>query len=169
MTVSLKALSPEERDQWADILDAALGDSRRVTPEAVAEAAEALAAAPWGGILQWQMIQDAVRVALLAHAKAQARVMVGHNGRLVGKTSLRGVVTTTDDGRTEHQQVLWEEMTWAEFDRWRVMNAGQIEGLKINETAAAKLAALRDRAPGSTGPGDAAKQLGTTVAAVVGM
>jgi hypothetical protein len=49
------------------------------------------------------------------------------------------------------------------------MNRNQIEGLEINETAAAKLAALRDRAPGSTGPGDAAKQLGTTIAAVVGM
>jgi hypothetical protein len=169
MTVSLKALSPEEREQWADILDAALGDSRRVTPEAVAEAAEALAAAPWGGILQWQMVQDAVRVAMLAHAKAQARVMVAHNGRLVGKTSLRGVVTAAEDGRFEQQQMLWEEMTWPEFDTWRRMNAAQIEGLKINETAAAKLAALRDRAPGSTGPGDAAKQLGTTVAAVVGM
>lgn len=171
-SVSLKGMSPDDRDEWEDLLEAALNGSRRADQAAVDRAVKALVAAEragrnWPAMLKERMVRDSLRRALLGHAKAEAMVLVDYRGRAVAKTSRRGVLTRLPDGSREYQQKLWEHMSWDEFSAWSEMNESQISGLLVTRTAAKKLAALRTLAPESTGPGDAARQLGTSIEAVL--
>lgn len=172
MSVSLKGLPPEDRDEWEELVEAALNGSRRADQAAVDRAAKALLRAEgqgrnWPAILKERMVRDALRSALLSRAKAQAMVLVDYHGRPVAKTSRRGVLTRLPDGTREYQQEIWEHMTWDQFSAWSEMNESQISGLLVNRAAASKLAALRALAPQSTGPGDAARLLGTSLEVVL--
>ena len=164
-----KYLSPDERKAWADLLDRALNGSRRADAAAVDRAMAALRDCdePWAAVVRERMLHEGTRRALVTCAKSEAMVLVAHNGQVLAKTSRRGVVTVAADGRSEHQQMLWQEMSWEQFETWHRLNESQIGGLLANRTASRKLAALRDLVPDSIGPGDAASKLGTSLDAVL--
>jgi len=168
-------MDPEERAAWVAMLDDALDNSRGQADQAAIDRlaktihqAEQVDPAPvWPGILAQRWAREGMRTELLARAKSRATVMVSHKGHLVGKTALRSVEVVAKDGARQQQQHLWTDMTWEQFDRWRTLNRNQISALEINETAAMKIAALRVEAPESKTPGEACKQLGTTIEEVL--
>jgi hypothetical protein len=170
--MTTKYLSPEEREEYASLLDDALNGSRQADVAAVDRMEQMLAQADrigreWPALLYRYWQREGMRNALKAHAKAQSRALVAHDGRLVSKDTRRGVLRETEDGRQSWQQVLFIDMTWDEFDQFRRRNADDIAALEINEVMAQKIDALRVLAPDSTGIGDACEQIGTTLEAVL--
>lgn len=170
--MSIKYLSPEEREEYAALLDDALNGSRQADMAAIDRMERMVAQADragreWPALLYRQWYREGMRAALKEHAKAQSRALVSYQGRLVSKDTRRGVLRETDSGQRAFQQVLFDDMSWSEFDEWRSRNADQIAALEINEVMAQKLDALRVLAPKSTGIGDACALLGTTVEAVL--
>lgn len=166
--MSTKYLSPEERDEYAQILDDALNGSRQADMPAIDRMEQMLAQADragraWPTLLYRYWQREGMRNALKAHAKAQSRALVAHDGRLISKDTRRGVLRETEDGRQAWQQVLFVDMTWDEFEQYRQRNADDIAALQINEVMAKKIAALYDLVPDSFGPGDACARLGTTL------
>lgn len=166
-------MDPEERAEWALMLDESLNGSRQADQAAIdrLEVAMESAAASgrlWPQIVERQWLREGMRLTLQAYTKEQDTVLVGWQGRQVSKSARRGVrVVDEQTGRTSWQQKLFEQMTWEQFDGWRENNQTQIESLQINEVMASKIAALRVLAPESTGPQDAAEQIGTTLEAVL--
>lgn len=172
MPAHTKYMDPDERAEWAEMLDESLNGSRQADQPAIDRLEAMLAQAEragrvWPGVLQRQWLREGCRTALKDHAKAQARVEVAYNGRVVTKSARRGVRVIGPDGTHQWQQKLFASMTWDEFDESRKLNLEQIESLRINEVAAQRIAALRVLVPDSTGPQDAADRLGTSLEAVL--
>jgi hypothetical protein len=168
-------MDKDERAAWHAMLDAALTASKMQADQAAIDhLAQSMATAEksdpvpvWPAILRQRWTREGMRIELLARAKASAMVMVNHKGHLIGKTALRSAEVTAKDGTRQQKQFLWASMTWEQFDDWRARNRDADLALQINEAAAVKIAALRERAPKSKTPGDACKQLGTTIEEVL--
>jgi hypothetical protein len=171
--MSIKQLSPEERGEYAEMLDSALNGSRQADQPAIDRMESFMAQADrtgrdWPSLLYRYWQREGIRSALKAHAKSQSRALVAYNGNLITKDTRRGVTRWNPTaGREVWQQVLFEDMTWEELDQYRKRNAEQIESLRINEVMAVKLDALRVLAPESVGVKDACEQLGTSIETVL--
>lgn len=172
MAVALKYLSPEERDEWAELLDASLNGQRQADWQAVGRLEAALVQADqagraWPDLVRRQWAREGMRIALKERLRSAATVQVGYDGRIVTKPARRGVVVEREDGSSGWQQVLFEDMTWEELAQARDLNREQIRALTINDVVTSKLLALHALAPTSKGPRDACQQLGTSIEAVL--
>ena len=172
MALSTNYLSPDERDAWRALLDDALNGSRQADPAAVGRAMAALdqadrAGAEWPTLIRAQAVRTVLQAELKRYAKAEAMTAVTYNGTPLVRTARRGVRQQAADGSTTYEQKLLWDMDWPEVDTWAASNESQIHGLLANRDIARKLQDLRRMAPRSTGPADAASQLGTTVEAVL--
>lgn len=172
MALSLKYLSEEERTEWRDLLNHALNGSRQANAAAIDRAVAAIqqadrAGRAWPDLLREQMVRDGLRSALKAFAKAESETTVNYNGTPLIKAARRGVRVTAADGSTSFVQKLLWDMTWQEIGAWSDSNEAQIRGLLSNRDMARKLEDLHRMVPRSTGPLDAAAQLGTTVEEVL--
>jgi len=173
MAAIAQYLDPEEREEWdgmlADALEKSGGQSDQTAIDFVESAIGQAERAGrlWPELLRRQWDREGMRVALVQYAKAQATVLVAHDGKLIGKTARRGVRVTAPSGRRVWQQTLFHQMTWPEFYQWRAINRNQIEALEINAGMAAKIADLHSQAPDSMGPQDACVALGTSLEEVL--
>lgn len=172
MAMSLKYLSPDERDGWHELLNAALNGSRQADTAAIDRAMAMLdqadrAGQPWPDLVREQIVRDGLRAALKAYAKAEAATVVVYNGSPIIRTARRGVRSRDAAGVVAYEQKLLWEMDWAEVGAWADANEAQIRGLLATRDMARKLKDLHRMAPRSTGPADAAAQLGTTVEKVL--
>lgn len=172
MALSLKYLSPDERDEWRRMLDAALNGTRQADNAAVDRAMAMLdqadrSGSPWPDLIREQAVRAMLRSELKAYAKAEAATVVTVNGRALVKSQRRGVRVASADGSLVHQQKLFMDMSWDELGTWIATTESQVRGLLDNREMARKLLDLQRMVPRSTGPADAAGQLGTTVEAVL--
>ena len=95
--------------------------------------------------------------------KNESVVQVSHNGGLIGKATRVGRRVRSESGEVFWQQTLFRDMTWAQLDEWLSNIQSQLHSLGANVTIGRRLFELRDAAPDSIGPGDAAATLGTTI------
>lgn len=162
-------MSPKDRQEWSDLLSAALNGSRRVDTAAVDRAEKALSAFPFWRIITRQYVRAGLRKALNDISKTESISMVSYNGALIAKTTRKGVRRRLADGSLEHQQVLWHELSWVELEQWLSTITGQLSAALVNQDSARRLLTLRDDFPESYGPGEACTALGTTVEAFLAM
>lgn len=172
MSVPLKYLSPEERDEWKAALNDALDKSGQADLGAVDHLEEFVAQADragrnWPDVIRRHWHREGMRLALKVHLRSRRTVQVAYNGQIVSKPATRGVRVALEDGSLVWQQKLFESMTWEQLAQARSLNSEQIDSLTINEVLASKLSALKVLVPDSTGPKDACDQLGTTIEAVL--
>lgn len=93
----------------------------------------------------------------------QKRVKARVDGREVQASGSRGSRQRDENGKVVHQRLTWIQMEWAEVFQQEEDALMRIGAERITVSIARKLAELRDRAPDSIGPADAAELLGTTV------
>lgn len=161
------------RDVWAvvrPILSDTLNGSRRPGPDSVARflarfrAAQAQGMA-WPDALQEEALRRLVLDEQKRIAKEESVVTIEHAGRPVRKSTRVGARKRGPETGVEHfEQLTFADMAWPEVFAWEELIKSQIDGLRANRTMVARLKQLQARVPDSTGPGDAAQRLGTTVA-----
>lgn len=93
---------------------------------------------------------------------------VAYNGRLVNRYAVGGVKRRTEDGEQFHAQTLFELMTWDQLENKIREYVAQISAYKADIALIAVLLKLRDAAPETATPHEAAKALGTTVREWIG-
>lgn len=169
MAINRAALSPDERAEYDALMSEALNGSRSADVAAVDRAEAALVSAEqagrdWPSIIMRMAMREQLRVELKSIAKRESMVSVDYHGRIVAKTSRRGVSGRDDAGERYHQQKLIEDMTWQEFGEWVALNDAQIKGLEVNRHMALKLQTLRTSYPDSATVGDALAAAGVTLA-----
>jgi hypothetical protein len=90
-------------------------------------------------------------------------VVVSHDGRILTKSRVIGVRRSGPDGTEHHQQLLFDYCTWDELGTKRKEYIAAMRGYGDDIAVIDRLLALRELAPESTTPAEAAKELGTTV------
>lgn len=117
---------------------------------------------PWARDLE----RAAVRAGFAKEIKSyqdRNRALVSHDGQLLNLPSVQDRRVTTPTGEIYHQRELIEVFPWKDIE------AKRTEAMKGQSTYDAKIAhydallSLRDMAPGSRTPEEAARMLGTTV------
>jgi hypothetical protein len=153
----------ESRDEWATLLSGALNGSRRVDDAAVERAEKALASFDFERVVTRAYVLAGLRRDLNTQSKSESIALVAYNGSHVEKTMRVGVKRRRLDGSLEHQQALYEEMTWAELRVHLDAIEKLLGSLDVRAHAASALLALEQQFPNSIGPEDACRQLGMTV------
>lgn len=168
MAINWKRLGVEARSEFEAILSESLNGSRQPNVEAVERALDAVNAADragriWPEEIRNQAMRSFLRNELKRVAKSENTVGVSWNNTIVHKTARRGVLVEQPDGSFQQQQMLWQDMTWEQFEAWSTMNDTQIVGLEINRAAAEKIRTLHQRFPESQTVGEALASQGMTL------
>ena len=96
------------------------------------------------------------------HEKERQTVLVAHNGALLTKPRVIGT-TRRVDGRAVAVQTLFDAMTWDELEAKRSDYLVQMRAYDTNIATIDRLLALRDLAPDSATPEEAAAEIGTDI------
>lgn len=117
---------------------------------------------PWARDLERLAVRDGLRREIKAHTDRE-RALVSHDGQVLNLPSVQARRLTAPTGEIYYQRELIQKFTWEEIEakRREAMQGRRTYSDKIAHYDA--LLALRDMAPESTSPEDAAKQLETTV------
>lgn len=164
-------LSDEERDEYEALMAECCGDpengGKRMSIIAERLRVALVDAEQAGRTWATHTLDDALLDGLAKLGKewlkTESVVQVNHNGQLMGKATRVGRRVRSDSGEVFWQQTLFRDMTWAQLDEWLSNIQSQLHSLGANVTIGRRLFELRDAAPDSIGPGDAAATLGTTI------
>lgn len=166
----MKWMSTDQRNEWHTMMDEALDDPSASTNTARAELLfEKLRDAeqahrPWAQKIIRDCVIRGLARCLSQRNDARNRVLVAlPRGRSVERKARRGVRVAAPDGRTVHQQKLIHDLTWDEVEALHADLSRQLGSLSDSRTMIAGLRKLKVQCPDSTGPGDAARRLDTTL------
>ncbi len=118
----------------------------------------------WARDLLSQFVQRGAESELKTWRKRTQRVVaIAHDGRVLNRPRVVGVVRQADDGARFSDQTLYDFLTWEQIEEVRAGHLRQISAYRDNVYIESLLLELRELAPGTATPGEAADRLGTTV------
>lgn len=160
--------SQQDRDEYETACSEAW-DSAESTRErsqhflGVTEGA-AQAQRPWASSLLDDFMETGAAAELKRWRKRTQRVVaVAFDGRLLNRPRVVGVVRLAEDGARVSDQMLYDFLTWEQIEEVRTGHLRQISAYRDNVYIESLLLELRDLAPGTATPDEAARSLGTTV------
>lgn len=95
--------------------------------------------------------------------RTQRVVVAAHDGRVIDRPRVVGVVRQDDDGARFSQQSLYDFLTWEQIEEVRAGYLRQVSAYRDNLQVVSRLLELRALAPVAATPDEAARSLGTTV------
>lgn len=159
---------PEDRDEYevacTEAWDGAEGTRDRGDRflQIVRDAAQAHRT--WAVDLLAQFLENGAQAELKHWRKATRKVVaVAQDGRILSRPRVVGVVRRDEEGKPFHQQEAFDFMTFDEIEDKAKEFLRQVTAYQDNIFVATLLLELRDLAPGTCTPDEAARHLGTTV------
>ena len=160
--------SPQDREEYevacTEAWDCAEGTQERALHflRVVQDAAQAHR--PWALCLLDEFLETGAAGELKRWRKRTQRVVaIAHDGRVIDRPRVVGVMRRDDGGGASFTQESLFELTWQELEQVRSRDLSQISAYRDNLHVVSRLLELRELAPGAATPDDAARSLGTTV------
>jgi hypothetical protein len=160
--------SPQDREEYevacAEAWDHAEGTRERALHFLALVQDAAQAHRPWALSLLDEFLESGSASELKRWRKRTQRVVaVAHDGRVLDRPRVVGVVRQRDDGARYSDQTLYDLLTWEQIEEVHAGYLRQISAYRDNAYITSLLLELRNLAPAAMTPREAAELLGTTV------
>ncbi len=159
--------SPEERAEYQALCEEAWAASDRQAQRINAYLAALHDAEQAQRFYAREVLAEAERrgaeALLKGWQKDRQRIAVAHDGRVLNRSRVVGTTRRDESGQTFATQTLFDLLTWDEIEAKVTEFSRQVRAYRDNIILAMRLLGLRDLAPESHTPDEAARSLGITV------